>query len=123
MEENPGRLPAASPEELLDRQLAFFAKLLRVHAETLLGGYLALCEDLLIMRRQIPKGMEVVLVSYVDLDKAKCPPAADVVKFAKRFRYAAVLFDTCNKDGKTFTFVDCNPPRQFKGCKMVELQK
>ena len=26
-----------------------------------------------------------------------------------------------SQDGKAFTFVECNPPRQFRGCKMVEL--
>ncbi len=56
-------------------------------------------EDLLDMRRQIRTGTEVVLVAYADWAKAKSPPPEEVVKFAKRFRYKAVLFDTFVKDG------------------------
>lgn len=58
-------------------------------------------EDLLDMRRQIRTGTEVVLVAYADWEKAKAPPPAEVVKFAKRFRYKAVLIDTFLKDGST----------------------
>ena len=53
------------------------------------------------LRRQIRTGTEVVLVAYADWEKAKSPPPAEVVKFARRFRYKAVLFDTFNKDGST----------------------
>lgn len=58
-------------------------------------------EDLLDTRRQVPSETEVVLVSYADWELAKCPPPAEVVKFAKRFRYTTVLFDTFTKGGKT----------------------
>ena len=58
-------------------------------------------EDLLETRRQIRTGTEVVLVAYADWEKAKSPAPAEIVKFARRFRYKAVLFDTFNKDGST----------------------
>lgn len=58
-------------------------------------------EDLLETRRQIRTGTEVVLVAYADWEKAKSPPPAAVVQFAKRFRYKAVLFDTFAKDSGT----------------------
>ncbi len=58
-------------------------------------------EDLLDTRRQIRTGTEVVLVAYADWEKAKSPPPAEVVKFARRFRYKAVLIDTFLKDGST----------------------
>ncbi|MGL4424422.1 MAG: (5-formylfuran-3-yl)methyl phosphate synthase, partial [Gemmataceae bacterium] len=58
-------------------------------------------EDLLDTRRQVPARTEVVLVSYVDHKKAKTVAPAEVVKFAKRYRYKAVLFDTYLKDAKT----------------------
>ncbi len=58
-------------------------------------------EDLLDTRRQVNSDTEVVLVSYADWEQAKCPPPAEVVKFAKRFRYTTVLFDTFTKTGKT----------------------
>ena len=58
-------------------------------------------EDLLETRRQIRTGTEVVLVAYADWEKAKSPAPAEIVKFARRFRYKAVLFDTYNKDGST----------------------
>ncbi len=58
-------------------------------------------EDLLGLRRHIRAGPEVVLVAYADSEKAKAPPPAEVVKFARRFRYKAVLFDTFQKDGST----------------------
>ena len=58
-------------------------------------------EDLLDTRRQVPAGTEVVLVSYADWEQAKCPSPVEVVKFAKRFRYTTVLFDTFAKSGKT----------------------
>lgn len=58
-------------------------------------------EDLLDTRRQVPAETEVVLVSYADWELAKCPSPAEVVKFAKRFRYTTVLFDTFTKAGKT----------------------
>ena len=58
-------------------------------------------EDLLETRRQIRTGTEVVLVAYADWEKAKSPAPAEIVKFARRFRYKAVLFDTFNKDGSS----------------------
>ena len=58
-------------------------------------------EDLLETRRQIRTGPEVVLVAYADWEKAKSPAPAEIVKFARRFRYKAVLFDTFNKDGSS----------------------
>lgn len=58
-------------------------------------------EDLLDARRQLPAGMEMVAVAYADWERAKSIPPAEVAKFAKRFRFAAVLIDTCVKDSKT----------------------
>lgn len=57
--------------------------------------------DLLDTRRQIPARTEVVLVAYADSKRAKSIPAADLAKFAKRYRYKAFLLDTFTKDGKT----------------------
>lgn len=58
-------------------------------------------EDLLDTRRQLPVGMEMVAVAYADWEKAKSVPPAEVVKFAKRFRFRAFLLDTFTKDGKS----------------------
>ena len=58
-------------------------------------------EDILDTRRQLPAGMEMVAVAYADWERAKSPPPAEVVKFAKRYRFKAFLLDTCVKDGKT----------------------
>lgn len=58
-------------------------------------------EDLLDTRRQLPVGMEMVAVAYADWERAKSVPPAEVVKFAKRFRFRAVLLDTWGKDAKT----------------------
>jgi uncharacterized protein (UPF0264 family) len=58
-------------------------------------------EDLLDTRRQLPVGMEMVAVAYADWERAKSVPPAEVVKFAKRFRFKAFLLDTWGKDGKT----------------------
>ena len=58
-------------------------------------------EDLLVTKRQVPLPMEVVAVAYADWEKANSVPPSEVVKFAKRFRYKAFLFDTFNKDGRT----------------------
>ncbi len=58
-------------------------------------------EDLLDARRQLPTGMEMVAVAYADWERAKSIPPAEVAKFAKRFRFRAVLIDTCVKDSKT----------------------
>jgi uncharacterized protein (UPF0264 family) len=58
-------------------------------------------EDLLDARRQLPAGMEMVAVAYADWERAKSIPPAELAKFAKRFRFAAVLIDTCVKDSKT----------------------
>lgn len=58
-------------------------------------------EDLLETRREVPRGIEVVAVAYADWEKANSVPPAEVVKFAKRFRYKAFLLDTFQKDGKT----------------------
>lgn len=58
-------------------------------------------EDLLDARRQVPAGTEVVCVAYADWQAADAPPPAELVKFAKRFRYRAFLFDTFAKDGST----------------------
>jgi uncharacterized protein (UPF0264 family) len=65
-------------------------------------------EDLLDTRRQVPAGTEVVCVAYADWQAANCPPPAELVKFAKRYRYRAFLFDTFTKDGKT-TLLDHLP--------------
>ena len=58
-------------------------------------------EDLLDTRRELPVGMEMVAVAYADWERAKSVPPAEVVKFAKRFRFRAFLLDTWGKDGKT----------------------
>jgi uncharacterized protein (UPF0264 family) len=58
-------------------------------------------EDLLDARRQVPAPTEVVCVAYADWQAANAPPPAELVKFAKRFRYRAFLFDTFAKDGST----------------------
>jgi (5-formylfuran-3-yl)methyl phosphate synthase len=58
-------------------------------------------EDLLDARRQLPAGMEMVAVAYADWERAKSIPPAEVAKFAKRFRFRAVLIDTAVKDAKT----------------------
>lgn len=69
-----------------------------------LAGYTATPgwgEDLLDTRRQVPARIDVVAVAYADWQKAKSVPPAEVVKFAKRYRYRACLIDTYTKDGKT----------------------
>jgi uncharacterized protein (UPF0264 family) len=69
-----------------------------------LAGYTASVgwgEDLLETRRQLPAGMEAVCVAYADWERAKSVPPAELVKFAKRFRWRAFLLDTCVKDSKT----------------------
>jgi uncharacterized protein (UPF0264 family) len=58
-------------------------------------------EDLLDTRRELPVGMEMVAVAYADWERAKSIPPAEVVRFAKRFRFRAFLLDTHTKDGKT----------------------
>jgi len=58
-------------------------------------------EDLLDTRRELPVGMEMVAVAYADWERAKSIPPAELVRFAKRFRFKAFLLDTCGKDGKT----------------------
>lgn len=58
-------------------------------------------EDLLETRRQLPAGMEAVCVAYADWERAKSVPPAELVKFAKRFRWRAFLLDTSVKDNKT----------------------
>ncbi|MCU0705606.1 MAG: (5-formylfuran-3-yl)methyl phosphate synthase [Fimbriiglobus sp.] len=58
-------------------------------------------EDLLETRRRVPASIEVVAVAYADWETAKSPPPAEVVKFAKRYRYRAFLFDTFAKNGDT----------------------
>jgi uncharacterized protein (UPF0264 family) len=58
-------------------------------------------EDLLDTRRQLPAGMEMVAVGYADWERAKSVPPAELVRFAKRFRFRAFLLDTWGKDGKT----------------------
>ena len=58
-------------------------------------------EDLLDTRRELPVGMEMVAVAYADWERAKSVPPAEMVKFAKRFRFKAFLLDTWGKDGKT----------------------
>jgi uncharacterized protein (UPF0264 family) len=58
-------------------------------------------EDLLDTRRQLPVGMEMVAVAYADWERAKSVPPAELVRFAKRFRFRAFLLDTWGKDGKT----------------------
>ena len=58
-------------------------------------------EDLLDTRRELPVGMEMVAVAYADWERAKSVPPAELVRFAKRFRFKAFLLDTWGKDGKT----------------------
>src|SRR5262249_34293082 len=58
-------------------------------------------EDLLDTRRQLPVGIEMVAVAYADWERAKSVPPAGVVKFARRFRFRALLLDTWGKDAKT----------------------
>ncbi len=58
-------------------------------------------EDLLDTRRELPAGMEMVAVAYADWEKAKSVPPAELVRFAKRFRFRAFLLDTWTKDGKS----------------------
>ena len=58
-------------------------------------------EDLLDTRRELPAGIEMVAVAYADWERAKSVPPAELVRFAKRFRFRALLLDTWNKDGKT----------------------
>jgi uncharacterized protein (UPF0264 family) len=58
-------------------------------------------EDILDTRRELPAGMEMVAVAYADWERAKSVPPAEVVRFAKRFRFRAFLLDTWGKDGKT----------------------
>ena len=63
-------------------------------------------EDLLDTRRELPVGMEMVAVAYADWERAKSVPPAELVRFAKRFRFKAFLLDTWGKDAKTlFDFV------------------
>jgi (5-formylfuran-3-yl)methyl phosphate synthase len=69
-----------------------------------LAGYsprLGWGEDLLDTRRQLPVGMEMVAVAYADWERAKSVPPAELVRFAKRFRFKAFLLDTWGKDNKT----------------------
>ena len=58
-------------------------------------------EDLLQTKRDVPAPVEVVATAYADWEKANSVPPAEVVKFAKRFRYRAYLLDTFQKDGRT----------------------
>ncbi len=58
-------------------------------------------EDLLNTRRELPVGMEMVAVAYADWERAKSVSPAELVKFAKRYRFKAFLLDTWGKDGKT----------------------
>lgn len=58
-------------------------------------------EDLLDTRRELPAGMEMVAVAYADWERAKSVPPAELVRFAKRFRFRAFLLDTWGKDGKS----------------------
>src|SRR5262245_50163270 len=58
-------------------------------------------EDLLDTRRELPVGMEMVAVAYADWERAKSVPPAEMVRFAKRFRFKAFLLDTWGKDSKT----------------------
>jgi hypothetical protein len=58
-------------------------------------------EDLLDARRQMKRGLEVVMVAYADWQKAKSIEPAEVAKFAKRYRYRAMLIDTFTKDKKS----------------------
>lgn len=76
-------------------------------------------EDLLDTRRELPAGMEMVAVAYADWERAKSVPPAELVKFAKRFRFKAFLLDTWNKDGKTL--FDFMKPDDV--CELVESLK
>jgi uncharacterized protein (UPF0264 family) len=76
-------------------------------------------EDLLDTRRQLPAGMEMVAVAYADWERAKSVPPAEIVKFAKRFRFKAFLLDTWCKDGKTL--LDFMPAAEV--CELVESLK
>jgi len=58
-------------------------------------------EDLLETRRQLPTGMEAVCVAYADHERTHSIAPAELVKFAKRFRWRAFLLDTGVKDNKT----------------------
>ena len=58
-------------------------------------------EDLLDTRRQVPARIAVAMVAYADWQRAKSVPPAEVAKFARRYRYQALLLDTWGKDGKT----------------------
>lgn len=58
-------------------------------------------DDLLDARRQLPAGTEMVAVAYADWERARSVPPAEVAKFAKRYRFRAVLIDTWGKDSKT----------------------
>lgn len=58
-------------------------------------------EDLLDTRRELPVGTEMVAVAYADWERAKSVPPVELVRFAKRFRFRAVLLDTWGKDGST----------------------
>ena len=40
-------------------------------------------------------------VAYADFERAKSVPPAELVRYARRFRFRAFLFDTFGKDGKT----------------------
>ena len=42
----------------------------------------------------------MVAVAYADWQRAKSVPPAEVAKFAKRYRYRALLLDTWGKNGK-----------------------
>jgi uncharacterized protein (UPF0264 family) len=53
-------------------------------------------EDLLQVRRQLPIDTELVCVDHTS---AKSVPTTELVKFAKRFRFKAFLFDTFDKSG------------------------
>lgn len=69
-----------------------------------LAGYsprLGWGEDLLDTRRELPVGMEMVAVAYADWERAKSVSPAEMIRFAKRFRFKAFLLDTWGKDGKT----------------------
>lgn len=58
-------------------------------------------EDILDTRRELPAGMEMVAVAYADWEKAKSVPPAELIRFAKRFRFRAFLLDTWNKENGT----------------------
>lgn len=68
-------------------------------------------EDLLDTRRALPPDIEMVAVAYADWERAKSVPPAELVKFAKRYRFKAVLLDTWGKDGKT-TLLDFLKPAE-----------